>query len=933
MTPNIEYGFMWIQLRCDQVYKKVRYLCERKCNDSSEAFFNYGYKEGMTQIPNSENKHFFCREGWFLPSSRYTCYRVFSHNLNETQYYKTCKYQNSELATTLPDVIAHYNKCRSADKALGMDCPRGERASKIKKCFIHVMLSHWTHGSYSGKVSIYSGNGDVLIQNGTVLSDQWFLWFAATLSDQRNHKVTHVACQTTPEKLFDLSLQGGWYKCNLTNNYIPRYYLCDGHGHCLYGDDEQTCNYHYHGSTVLGLSIIFQCPDRKIISVSLVGNGIPDCVYGADEINNIEEEISFTMTNTNVNDRCVHDRDLQTAGTSFCMFYECPFMFKCRHTYCIHFKYLCDGVHDCPNGEDENYEKCQYGLLCPEMFKCVYGNHCLHPNKLCNGIKDCIDDSFLGEDESLCGINICPPKCSCFGHAYDCYNGQYTYIPVADKNAVAILFSGNRLIVTSRIWLNFLNLLRLDISYNYISKLQPFTFSVLTKLEALNLKGNRLSASDFVFFGLRNLVYLNLEKNNLDRLNKHNFWGINHVKILLLGYQKISHIDKCTFFGLHSLVVLNLVSNNIDSIKQNIFCTETFKRTVNLTGNGLKDLRYDSLQNLRQLSHTFFSSSKYCCFHNSPLRCGYIAQDQFMCRTIIDNPFLRFMTWLTGLWVFISNLFVLVWRFRRNARNASSLIIQNLAIADGTMGAYLLLLGFADQDLGKNYVLEIDKWLGRQLCRVAGALCSFSLETSLYFMMTMTIHFFLIIKKENPKFHDKLGGVAVVIFVGWVLNTTIIAFLFGYATIVDPTCIFFRLTKKGKEGWELTIGLMLVVNFLAYSVIAHILYDILNAIHRKRVAAKRGITTEEISLISRQAVITGNCFFSWLVMAAICVKAMTSGNLDERISSWVLVFVAPLNACCNPVLYTIGSLSFKKELMKTLGKKQASTKVSTTNLS
>ena len=86
------------------------------------------------------------------------------------------------------------------------------------------------------------------------------------------------------------------------------------------------------------------------------------------------------------------------------------------------------------------------------------------------------------------------------------------------------------------------------------------------------------------------------------------------------------------------------------------------------------------------------------------------------------------------------------------------------------------------------------------------------------------------------------------------------------------------MTKKGKEGWELTIGLMIVVNFLAYSVIAHILFDILNAIHRKRIAARRGVTVEEISLISRQAVVTGNCLFSWLVMTAICLKAMTSGT-------------------------------------------------------
>ena len=248
------------------------------------------------------------------------------------------------------------------------------------------------------------------------------------------------------------------------------------------------------------------------------------------------------------------------------------------------------------------------------------------------------------------------------------------------------------------------------------------------------------------------------------------------------------------------------------------------------------------------------------------------------------------------------------------------------------MAFYLLLLAVSDQSLGNGYILRTEHWLESQLCRIAGALCSFSLESSLYFMLAMTVHFFLIIRKENPRFHDRMGSVVAVIFVGWVLNATVTAFLFGYATILHPTCIFFRMTKKGKEGWELTIGLMIVVNFLAYSVIAHILYDILNAIHRKRVAAKRGITVEEISLIGRQAVITGNCLFSWLVMTTICLKAMTSGNLDERINSYVLILVAPINACCNPVLYTIGSLSFRKQVTSILTKKRINTHISTTNL-
>ena len=384
-----------------------------------------------------------------------------------------------------------------------------------------------------------------------------------------------------------------------------------------------------------------------IFPLSLVGNGVLDCVAGADESHHFRQNVSIPLGKTII-ERCVHDRSLHTTGTSFCIFYECPYLFKCHKSYCIPLKYVCDAVQDYPNGEDEQYNRC-HNQTCRGMFKCVYGSHCLHPNKVCDGIKDCNDESSLGEDESLCNISVCPLKCNCFGHAFDCSDGLHSFIPLTDASALALLFSRNKVKLDSKDWANFLQLIRLDISYNDINKLEPFTFSKLSKLLALNLKGNRLKRSEFVFFGLINLDYSNLENNNLITLNKHYFLGLNNLKILKLGYQRISHIEECTFQELRSLVVLDFVSNNLNSILGNIFCIEMLKTMVNFTGNDLNNLRYNSLQELRQSSNTFFSSSKYCCFDSSPLRCGYMFKNQFICRNIIDSPFLRFMTWTTCL--------------------------------------------------------------------------------------------------------------------------------------------------------------------------------------------------------------------------------------------------------------------------------------------
>lgn len=70
---------------------------------------------------------------------------------------------------------------------------------------------------------------------------------------------------------------------------------------------------------------------------------------------------------------------------------------------CIPLLLLCDGIDDCPDGEDEScgVQPCPVGYY---YCKDPSLNPCLHRSKLCDGRNDCSD----GSDESLCGE--CPSE-------------------------------------------------------------------------------------------------------------------------------------------------------------------------------------------------------------------------------------------------------------------------------------------------------------------------------------------------------------------------------------------------------------------------------------------------------------------------------------------------------------------------------------------
>ncbi len=166
-----------------------------------------------------------------------------------------------------------------------------------------------------------------------------------------------------------------------------------------------------------GFSLLFNCGNGYFIPFSLLENNISDCWNGVDESMTSLPSPGYATIDrlTELNKLCIFDRKENTTFyLYYCMLYECPLHFKCSISYCIHHMHVCDGIIDCPDGEDEHNKLCT-DHICHHMFKCVYGSHCLDITQLCDGIKHCNDETISGEDESLCEAKQCAPGCNCQG--------------------------------------------------------------------------------------------------------------------------------------------------------------------------------------------------------------------------------------------------------------------------------------------------------------------------------------------------------------------------------------------------------------------------------------------------------------------------------------------------------------------------------------
>ncbi len=109
-----------------------------------------------------------------------------------------------------------------------------------------------------------------------------------------------------------------------------------------------------------------------------------------------------------------------------CKQFDCNYHYKCPHSYCISWSYICDDKWDCIEGTDEHYFECKNGwVLCQHKFKCdISRSICVPLSYICDGTEDCAN----GLDEELCAMknDQCWATCICVGKAMKCIQSAFS---------------------------------------------------------------------------------------------------------------------------------------------------------------------------------------------------------------------------------------------------------------------------------------------------------------------------------------------------------------------------------------------------------------------------------------------------------------------------------------------------------------------------
>ncbi|KAF4094151.1 hypothetical protein AMELA_G00010100 [Ameiurus melas] len=518
------------------------------------------------------------------------------------------------------------------------------------------------------------------------------------------------------------------------------------------------------------------------------------------------------------------------------------------------------------------------------------------------------------------------------------------------------------------------NLTRLYLSHNRISSLMPGVFQDLHKLEWLILENNKIHhISSLTFSGLSSLVllvllnnaltnvddiclemprlnWLDMEENQMEIVDNRTFWSCSMLTVLVLQRNRISHIHELAFSLLRKLGELDLSSNRIEKIAPDLFVNLGDLLQLNISYNPIQELQldhFDKLHKLKSLSiegieignihrrmfeplknltHIYFKKFQYCGYAPHVRSCKPNTDGISSFEDLLANIVLRVFVWVVSATTCFGNIFVICMRsYIRSENKLHAMCIISLCCADGLMGVYLFVIGAYDLKFRGEYNRHAQAWMDSLPCQVVGSLAMLSTEVSVLLLTYLTLEKYICIVYP---FHYLAPGrrrTVTILVAIWILGF-IIAFLplvckgvFRNFYGTNGVCFPLHSEQPETAGAQIySIVIFLGLNLVAFLIIVLSYGSMFYNIQRT------GTQTTKYSNHIKKELTVAKRFFSIVITDSLCwipifilkILSLMEVEIPGTISSWVVIFILPINSALNPILYTLTTRPFKETLLQ-----------------
>ncbi|KAM4709619.1 relaxin receptor 1 [Discoglossus pictus] len=516
------------------------------------------------------------------------------------------------------------------------------------------------------------------------------------------------------------------------------------------------------------------------------------------------------------------------------------------------------------------------------------------------------------------------------------------------------------------------NLTKLYLSHNEITVLKPGVFEGLHRLEWLIIEDNKITRIlPQTFKGLNSLImlvmmnnvlsrlpdkplcqhmpklnWLDFEGNNIQTLKNTTFSSCNTLTVLVMRKNRINIINENTFSYLYRMDELDLSCNRIEGLSPSILKdmrelsqlnishnpiqriqTDQFDYVLKLKSLSLEGIEISNIQRkmfmpLKNLTHIYFKKFQYCGFAPHVRNCKPNTDGISSLENLLASIVQRVFVWVVSVITCFGNIFVICTRpYIRSENKLHAMSIISLCCADCLMGVYLFVIGYYDVKYRGKYNENAQAWMDSTQCRLVGSLAILSTEVSVLLLTYLTLEKYIcIVYPFRCLKPGKCRTISTLILI-WILGF-IVAFIplsnqsfFNNYYGTNGVCFPLHSEKPESTAAQIySIIIFLGVNLAAFIIIVFSYSSMFYSIHQTAIMATEihNHIKKEMTLAKRFFFIVFTDALCWIPIFILKLLSLLQVEIPGSISSWVVIFILPINSALNPILYTITTRPFKE---------------------
>ena len=727
--------------------------------------------------------------------------------------------------------------------------------------------------------------------------------------------------------IFLISICDRMFSCNDTDDDLVCSSICSSREQCAVqcsSQDGCTCSADY-----------FQCFLGGCVNKMLVCDGVINCYSdNSDEIgcsdiyprfwtNVLDSSVIYTDDAYAYCDSfreerylkekiCVFERNiygdpshcLDTEHLRHCMKFQCPSHFKCMDSYCIPTRMVCDGIRDCPSGEDET--SCDQ-FSCRGYVKCKDSQQCIHLNDVCDGVVQCLDHM---DDEMFCHSTNCPRNCICTKYSVRCDGAvidSFSSFPRTLK-----LLHIQRGFLTDQLATNFPMLQWLELFDLHTNrKFEENMFNNSVNIRKLNLTRCGVIEVKLITQHLQILNTIDLTGSKLFVIKTHSF-NIVPLQNVLLSNCYIRHIEKDAFCGSTNILLLQLNDNFISYIRYETFVCLLDVKLLDLRGNPLTDIDANSLIIFAAVK--FDDNKMLCCYLKATQICNLLQHASDISITDTNcEPIMTDVIWfkvfigVLGVSIMLLTAITLTVKSRHQTQKKNVTFIKLISLGEGIVGIYMATILISHElqihlksnifmrtsIIGYNRFISILPVFSLIVTRVEIVLMTFEMFVSTCYFFTEN----LISKniKNIVKLCHLLMCLSLVVFS--TLNVTYIN--------TSQAIAWLPYSMQSESGYHYFFKLAFPLTFTVITLILQFIINVKMFLYVSKTEMKSQPRKESMSLkVKRRLIIhtLGHVVTTLATVLLILLESMV-GDLTRFSQQLLVIIQLPVSSVVNFILY------------------------------